>query len=160
HFFGQSSFATHALASERNAIKVGPDLPLELLGPLGCGVQTGAGAVLNTLRPRVGSSLAVFGVGSVGMSALMAAAITGCTPVLAVDVRPNRLELARTLGATHAIDARDTDPVAAIRDLTGGGADYTLDTSGQPAVLRRAVDCLAKLGVCGLIGLAERGAEV
>jgi aryl-alcohol dehydrogenase len=160
HFFGQSSFASHALASERTVIKVDPDLPLALLGPLGCGVQTGAGAVLNTLRPRVGSSLAVFGVGPVGMSAIMAAAISGCTTIIAVDVKPNRLELALAFGATHTINADDTDPVAAIRQLTDGGADYTLDTSGVPAVLRQAVDSLTRLGVCGLIGLAGPGAEV
>src|SRR5262249_14865917 len=160
HFFGQSSFASHAMASERTVIKVDPDLPLALLGPLGCGVQTGAGAILNTLRPPVGSSLAVFGVGPVGMSAIMAAAIAGCTTIIAVDVKPNRLQLALTFGATHTINADDTDPVGAIRQLTDGGADYTLDTSGVPAVLRQAVDSLTRLGICGLIGLAGPGAEV
>ena len=104
HFFGQSSLATHVLGSERNVVKVRKDVPLELLGPLGCGIQTGAGAVLNSLRPAAGSSIVVFGTGSVGMSAVMAARIAGCTTIIAVDIRSNRLDVARELGATHTIN--------------------------------------------------------
>jgi aryl-alcohol dehydrogenase len=158
-FFGQSSFATHALASERNVVRVRPDAPLELLGPLGCGVQTGAGSVMNALRPEAGSSIAIFGAGAVGLSAVMAARAVGCTPIIAVDPKPERLALARELGATHTINPAEADPVAEIRRLTDGGALYALEMAGIPQVLRQAVDCLVPTGVCGLVGAAPVGVE-
>jgi aryl-alcohol dehydrogenase len=162
HFFGQSSFATHALASERNTVKVPLDAPLELLGPLGCGVQTGAGAVLNALRPTPGSRIAIFGAGSVGLSAIMAAAATGCAAVIAVDLKPARLELAGELGATHVLNGAEVDVVDAIRSITAGGADYALETAGagSPALIRQAVECLASPGVCGLVGGAPPEMEL
>jgi aryl-alcohol dehydrogenase len=160
-FFGQSAFATHALATERNTVKVAPEAPLELLGPLGCGVQTGAGAVLNALRPPAGSSIAVFGAGSVGLSAVMAAIVAGCTTIVAVDLNEQRLKLARELGATHVIDGADDEAVDRLRRLTGGtGLDYTLDTTGVPQVLRRAVSALNQGGTCGLVGTSAPGTEV
>jgi aryl-alcohol dehydrogenase len=159
HFFGQSSFATYALASQRNVVKVPKDVPLEVLGPLGCGIQTGAGAVMNSLNPRAGTSIAVFGVGSVGMSAIMAAHLVGCATIVAVDVKPNRLALARELGATHTVNPDEDNPVEAIRRITGGGANYTLEATAIPAVFRQAVDALGLPGVCGLIGAAALGTE-
>jgi aryl-alcohol dehydrogenase len=160
-FFGQSSFATYALASERNVVKVRPEAPLEILGPLGCGIQTGAGAVLNSLQARAGTSIAIFGVGSVGLSAVMAAVVAGCTTIIALDVQPQRLALARELGASHTLNSSEvTDPVQAIRNISRGGVDYSLDTSAQSAVLRQAVDSLKILGVCGLIGGNAPGVEV
>ncbi|MEQ4723660.1 NAD(P)-dependent alcohol dehydrogenase [Nonomuraea sp. B19D2] len=160
-FFGQSAFATYALATERNVVKVDRDAPLELLGPLGCGIQTGAGGVLNSLKPPAGSSIAVFGAGSVGISAVMAAVVAGCTTVVAIDLNDQRLELAKELGATHVINAADGDTVASLRDLTGGlGVDYTVETTAVPAVLRQAVDALNQGGTCGLIGAAALGTEV
>lgn len=159
-YFSQSSFATHALASERNVVKVRTDVPLELLGPLGCGIQTGAGGVMNCLRPRAGSSIAVFGAGSVGLSAVMAAGLVGCTTVIAVDLVPDRLGLARELGATHAVNPAGGDPVAEILEITAGGADYSIEATGLPQVLRQALDCLACPGTCGLIGGAPTGTEV
>lgn len=160
HFFGQSSFATHALATERNVVKVGDDASLEILGPLGCGIQTGAGGVLNTLRPEAGSSIAVFGTGAVGLSAVMAAGIAGCTTIIGIDVKPGRLELARDLGATHTINGAETNAVEEIKELTGGGADYSIETTAVPAVFRQAVEALGLLGVCGLIGAAPLGTDV
>lgn len=154
-FFGQSSFASHAIATGRNAIKVAPDLPLDVLGPLGCGIQTGAGAVLNSLRVPAGASLAVFGSGAVGISAVMAARVAGATTVIAVDVKPSRLDLAIELGATHAVNATASDPVERVRALTRGGADFTIETTGVQDVLRQAVVALAPLGVCGMIAGAE-----
>lgn len=159
HFFGQSSFGSYALAAERSVVKVGADAPLERLGPLGCGVQTGAGGVLNALRPEAGSSIAVFGAGAVGISAIMAAVVAGCTTIIGVDIKPNRLELARELGATHTVDASGADAVEEIRRITGGGARYTLETTAVPSVFRQAVDALGPLGVCGLIGAAPLGTE-
>jgi len=135
-------------------------MPLELAAPLGCGIQTGAGAVLNTLQVPTGASLAVFGAGAVGLAAVMAGAIAGAGTIVAVDLRPARLELARELGATHVVDASLEDPVEAVRAATGGGADFSLEATGSPAVLRQAVDCLAPLGACGVIGAPAFGTEV
>jgi len=161
HFFGQSSFASRALANVRNVVRVPAAAPLELLGPLGCGVQTGAGTVLNALKPPVGSSIAVFGVGAVGLSAVMAARIAGCSRILAVDLVPARLELARSLGATHTFDGRASDLAAAIASATGGaGVDFAIDTTANPRVLRSAVDALAVRGVCAAVGAASFGTDV
>ena len=159
-FFSQSSFASHALAAERNVVKVDNDVPLELLGPLGCGVQTGAGGIINSLRARAGSSVAIFGAGSVGLSAIMAAVAVGCTTVIAVDINGERLEMAQKLGATHVVDSGQADPVEAIQRVTGGGVQYSLECTGLPKVFRQSVDALAMTGVCGLIGVAPFGAEV
>jgi aryl-alcohol dehydrogenase len=158
-FFSQSSFATHALANERNVVKVPKDLPLRILGPLGCGVMTGAGSVLAALRPPAGSSLAVFGTGAVGLSAIMAARATGCSTIVGVDINERRLDLARDLGATHAIDARQGNAAEIIRGITHGGADYSIDATGVPAVTRQAVECLRVPGTCGLVGGAPFGTE-
>lgn len=159
-FFCQSSFAEYALASERNVIKVRDDVPLEILAPLGCGVMTGAGAVMNSLHPSPGTSIAVFGVGNVGMSAVLAAGVCGCTTIIGVDVHEDRLEMAREFGATHTVNASESDPVEAIREITGGGAEYSLECVGNPKVLRQAVDVLPRLGVCGLTGVVPPGTEV
>jgi len=153
NFFGQSSFANFVLADERNVVKTPEDVPIEILGPLGCGVQTGAGAVMNTLRPRPGSSIAVFGVGPVGMSAVLAAVVCGCTTIIAVDIKEERLKKAKELGATHTVNASETEPVEAIKQITNGGPDFSLECVGNPSVLRQAVDCLPLLGVCGLLGV-------
>jgi aryl-alcohol dehydrogenase len=159
-FFGQSSFANFALANEGNVVKVRKDVPIEILGPLGCGVLTGAGAVMNTLQPRAGSSIAVFGVGTVGMSAILGAVVCGCTTIIAVDILSDRLEKAKEFGATHTINSSEVDPVEAIQEITGGGAEFTLECVGNPAVLRQAVDALPRLGVCGLLGVVPPGTEV
>ncbi|WP_140720675.1 MULTISPECIES: NAD(P)-dependent alcohol dehydrogenase [Gammaproteobacteria] len=159
HFFGQSSFATHAIANERNVVKVRTDVPLELLGPLGCGIQTGSGAVLNALKVHAGTSFAAFGTGAVGLAALMAARVAGATTIIAVDVNPARLALALELGATHAINSREQDPVAEIRTITSGGADFTLECSGRAEVLRQAIDSLGMLGTCGIVGATREGTE-
>ena len=159
-FLGQSSFASHVLAGERNLVKIATDLPLDVLAPLGCGIQTGAGAVLNTLRPRAGASFAVFGAGAVGLSALMAAKLAGCTTLIAVDKIASRLELARELGATHVVNAGDADAVDAIRALTGGGVDYVVEAVGAPAVMAQAIAALGIGGTVALVGVAGGNASV
>lgn len=163
-FFSQSSFADFALANERNVVKVREDVPIELLGPMGCGIRTGAGAVMISLRPPAGASIAVFGVGPVGMSAILGAIVCGCTTIIAVDINPDRLEMAKQFGATHTINSSKVDPVAAIMEITGEGADYTLECVGNPKVLRQAVDSLPRggprCGVCGLLGVVAPGTEV
>jgi len=159
-FFGQSSFANFALAEERNVVKVPEDIPLEILGPMGCGIQTGAGAVMNALQAGPGTSIAVFGVGPVGMSAVLGAVVCGCTTIIAVDMSPERLKMAEELGATHTVNAREVNPVEAILDLTGGGPNFSLECVGNPSVFRQAVDVLPLLGVCGLVGVVAPGTEV
>ena len=161
-FFGQSSFAQYAIAKASSAVKVPENttVPLEHLGPLGCGIQTGAGAVMNTLQPAAGSSLIVFGCGSVGISAIMAAKIVGCGTIIAVDPLPGRREFAEQMGATHSIDPTWEDPVARCHEITKYGADYSLECTAIPAVLRQSVDALVVNGTCGLIGAAPLGTEV
>jgi aryl-alcohol dehydrogenase len=154
-FFGQSSFATHAICQARTVVKAPADLPLETLAPLGCGVQTGAGAVLNSLNVRPGQSLAVFGVGAVGLSAVMAGKVAGADPIIAVDVNPARLALARELGAAEAIDPADVDPVAAILDITGAGADAVLNTTDLPDVYLQGVAALAAKGTFGFVTMPK-----
>ncbi|HTV91220.1 MAG TPA: NAD(P)-dependent alcohol dehydrogenase [Verrucomicrobiae bacterium] len=160
NFFGQSSFADFALCNERNVVKVSKDVPLELLGPLACGVQTGAGAVLNALRIARGRSFAVFGAGSVGLSAVMAAAVAGASPVIAVDPVESRLALARELGATHTVNPLNGNPSEEIVRLTGAGADFALEATGISTVIRQAVESLAPRGVCGILGAAPAGSEM
>jgi aryl-alcohol dehydrogenase len=160
HFFQQSSFATYALARANNAVKVDPAVPIELLGPLGCGIQTGAGAVMNALRPEAGSSIAIFGSGSVGLSAVMAAHLVGCATIIAVDLNSSRLDVARELGATHVVSTQAGNPVEAIQEISGGGVLYSLECTGLPQVLRQAVDALTLTGICGVIGVSPLGTEV
>jgi aryl-alcohol dehydrogenase len=159
-FFQQSSFATLSLATARNVIKVPREAPLDVLAAFPCGVNTGAGAVMNVLKPRAGDSFAVFGAGTVGLAGLMAAKLAGCDPIIAVDVFENRLELARALGATHAVDARRTDVAAEVRRIAGGsGVKFSLEAAGVPPALRAAVDALAPRGVCCLVGSARDGVD-
>lgn len=138
-------------------VKVSKDVPLELLGPLGYGIQTGAGAVLNSLNAPAGSSLAVFGSGAVGMAAVLGAKVAGCTTIIAVDINQQRLDFIKELGATHVINSKNEDPVERIREITGGGANFSLDTSGIPAVIQSAIQSLVTNGTCGLIGASASG---
>jgi aryl-alcohol dehydrogenase len=154
-WFGQSSFATHCLATARNTVVVDPSLPLEKLGPLGCGVQTGAGAVLLALDVQPGASLVVFGAGAVGLSAVMAGKVAGATTVIAVDLHRHRLDLALELGATHVLEGTDPDLVARIHEITGGGANHAVDATGVPGVILSALASLRMTGTCGLIGVQQ-----
>ena len=154
-FFGQSSFATHCIANQRNVVKVSAEAPLEILGPLGCGVMTGAGTVWNALRVGPGDSFAVHGAGAVGLSAVMAARVAGAATIIAVDVVPSRLALARELGATHVIDAGREDSVAAIRSITKGGSHFALDTTGRPNVMQSALFALRQRGIAALVAATE-----
>jgi aryl-alcohol dehydrogenase len=160
HFFGQSSFATYANVVEESVVKVDPTVPLEHLGPLGCGLNTGAGTVLNELQPPIGSSLAVFGVGAVGDAAIMAARVAECRIVVAIDIHDSRLDLARELGATHTINSATEDVAARLQEISGGtGIDYVVDTTGRPELLRQAADAIAIRGTVALVGAAKPGTE-
>ncbi len=160
-FFQQSSFGNFTIANERFAVKVANDAPLEMLGTLACAGQTGAGAVLNVMKPAAGDSFAIFGVGAVGLSALMAAKIAGCEPIIAVDVHEHRLKLARELGATHTINhGHRSDVVVEIKKITGLGLRYSLETSALSAVFREAVEALIPAGTCVLLGSSPAETEV
>ena len=159
HFFGQSSFAEFTNVPARGAVKVPNDVPLDILGPLGCGIMTGSGAVLNVLKPTPGSSVAIFGTGAVGMAGMMAAKAAGATTIIMVDIVPSRLELAKELGATHVVNSKETDPAAAIKEITGGGAQFALDTTGVPMVFTQMSNSLATRGHGALVGAAKLGTE-
>lgn len=140
-FFGQSSFATHSVINQKSAVKVDKDVDLALVAPMGCGIQTGAGAVMNTLKPAMDSSVAVFGCGAVGMSAIMGAKVSRCKTIIAVGGNAKSLELAKELGATHTINRKEVEDIpAAIAEITGnGGADYAIDTSGYGPLIQTAI---------------------
>ena len=151
-YFGQSSFASHALAYESNVVVIDPRVDLQIAAPLGCGVQTGVGTVLNVLRPGEDASLVVFGAGAVGLSAVMAAVAIGVDTV-AVDPVPGRRALARDLGAGAALDPADDDVPGAVRELTGGGATHAIDTTAKGPVINQAVEALAPRGTLALLGI-------
>lgn len=139
-FFGQSSFATHAVINRKSAVQVDKDVDLSLIAPLGCGVQTGAGSVLNTLKPRISSSIAVFGCGAVGMSAIMGAKVARCKTIIAVGGNAESLKLAKELGATHTINRKEADDIpAAIREIVRSGVEYAIDTSGYGPLIEIAI---------------------
>jgi aryl-alcohol dehydrogenase len=149
-FFAQSSFATYVNAPESTAVKVPSDVPLQLLGPLGCGIITGAGAMLEALRIVPGQSVVIFGVGSVGLAAVMAAAIAGASSIVAVDVSPARLQLATTLGATDVVPSNEAT-AAALRDIQPYGFTYSFNTTHAPTVYTLATACLANEGTAGFV---------
>jgi aryl-alcohol dehydrogenase len=152
-WFGQSSFATYAVTTARNTVVVPQDAPLELLGPLGCSFLTGAASVTNVLGCQPGDSLAVLGVGGVGMAALLAAVNIGASRIVAVDRLAPRLELAAELGATHTIDASGDEDLAMALLGTGGPVSQVFDTTGHPVAIRAAVDAMGARGVCAIVGV-------
>jgi aryl-alcohol dehydrogenase len=160
-FFGQSAFASHCIAGERNIVRVPDDADLPTLAPLGCGIQTGAGTVMNALRPGGGATLAVFGCGTVGLSAVLGAALSGCARILAVDPNPARRDLAKEFGATDVLDPRGLNDVAeAVRALLGGGgAAFSVECTGIPAVATDAVHSLAPRGTAALVGAMPFGSD-
>jgi aryl-alcohol dehydrogenase len=152
NYFGQSSFATHALANRRNVIKVDKKAPLACLGPLGCGFQTGAGSVLRSMACEPGSNIVIIGGGSVGMSAVIAAKIAGCRNIILVEPMDVRRKLGLEMGATHAIDPHVGSAAEQIRSILPDGAQYILDNTGIPAVIEEAITYLAAHGFLGLLG--------
>jgi aryl-alcohol dehydrogenase len=154
-FFGQSSFADHAITGVRNLVRVPDDVPLSLAAPFGCGIQTGAGAVLTALRVGDGDSLLVTGTGAVGLSAIMAARTVGAATIIAVDPVKRRRALALDLGATHALDPADVADGALAR--MAGPLDFAIDTSGRPEMIRAAVAAVHSDGVVALIATGPPG---
>lgn len=159
-FFGQSSFAEHAIVPERNAVLVPSSLPLAVLGPLGCAVQTGAGAILNSLGVKKGDRVTIFGGGAVGLSAVMAAKIAGAQGIVLFEPIPERRALALELGATHVFDPAARTSAAKTVQEAVGGATHALDTTGIPQVIAGAADTLLAKGVLGLLGLSAPDATL
>jgi len=152
HVFGQSSFATRAICSPRNLVKVDDSVPLELVGPFGCGLQTGAGAVLNSLKVQKGASVMVLGAGVVGLAAVMAAAnIAEANRVIAVDLHAARLEVASSVGATHVVSSASGDLAKQIREICPAGVDYIFDTTGHLPLVEECIELLAIQGTLGMI---------
>ena len=152
HHLGVSGFAGHVVVSARSAVKIPSSLPLDIAALFGCAVMTGVGAVVNTARVQPGASVAVFGLGGVGLASVLGAVASGAFPIVAVDVLPEKLELARELGATHAVRAGD-GAVAAVRGATGGGAEYVFESVGHEAVLAQAYAATRRGGTTIATGL-------
>lgn len=160
HFFGQSSFATYSIALATSLVKVDADLPLEILGPLACGLSTGAGAIMNTAKPQAGDAVVVFGVGAVGLAAIMAARNSPTAAIVAVDLHESRLELARRFGATHTVVGGRPETTDEVREACGGHIDFALECTGAMPVVAQAIDCIGMLGTAILVGGAPAGAEI
>lgn len=158
-FFQQSSWATHTLALERQLARVPDGIDLDLCGPYGCSISTGAGAILNELRPIPGSSIAIFGVGNVGLAAVMAARLTGATRIIAVDTMPERLAVARELGATHSFE-HGKDTAAELKELTGDQLDYSVEATDGSNLVDEAITALGARGTCAMVGGAKMSATV
>jgi aryl-alcohol dehydrogenase len=156
-FFGQSSLATHALALERSVVKLDDtDLPLELLGPLGCGLQTGAGGVMRSMACPAGSSIAIFGGGPVGLAAVMGAVVQGCSKIILVEPIAARRDKAVELGATHVVDPSGDDVGQTIRAIVADGVEFAFETSGREPVVQTALAALTSHGLLGLVGVPPR----
>ncbi|MDR5683217.1 MAG: zinc-dependent alcohol dehydrogenase family protein [Armatimonadota bacterium] len=154
HHLGVSAFSRFTVAAQESLVRIDADVPLDRAALFGCAVVTGVGAVVNTARVQPGTAVAVFGLGGVGLSAVMGARVAGAYPIVAVDVVRGKLDLARRVGATHVVEARE-DPVTAVRDLTGGGADYAFESVGSEQVLRQAYEATRRGGTTVAIGLPD-----
>jgi len=157
HYGHVATYASRTVVHESSAIRIDPAMPLDRAALVGCSVMTGVGAVLNTARVPAGASMAVFGTGGVGLNVVQGGAMVAAHPIIAVDVKPARLEHALALGATHAVDASKEDPAAAIRRITGRGADFTFVAVGNAPAVGQAADALAPGGTCVVIGVPPTG---
>ncbi|MFI2207876.1 NAD(P)-dependent alcohol dehydrogenase [Streptomyces sp. NPDC020192] len=160
NFFGQSSFASHAVAHVRSVVKIPAEVPLALAAPLGCGIQTGAGAVLTSLRVAEGSSVLVLGGGSVGLSAVMGAVLAGAETIIVVEPLESRRLVAKDLGATHVLDPEAGKLTEQIRGIVPQGVRYAVDTTAKPAVLAEVVPAMTKRGSIALLGIPSEPTAV
>jgi aryl-alcohol dehydrogenase len=159
-YLGQSSWATHAIVREPNVVRISDDLPWEVAAPLACGVQTGAGAVINLVKPDGSTSVVIFGAGAVGLGAVMAAHHGGAQAVIVADPQAHRLEIARELGATHTFDPTSVDPIAFVEEATGGGANFAIEASGALKAGPVAAQCLERSGTLILLGVPPYGTKI
>ncbi len=160
HYGHVASYASYSVMPASCAVPIRKDMPLEVAALIGCSVMTGVGAVINTAAVPPGASMAVFGSGGIGLNVVQGGVLVDAHPIIAVDVNPAKLDYARSMGASHGIDASKEDPVEAIKDLTGRGADYTFVAVGEASVINQAWNCLAPGGTCVLIGLPPTGSTV
>jgi S-(hydroxymethyl)glutathione dehydrogenase/alcohol dehydrogenase len=159
-FANLSAYAERMLVNENALVKIADDVPLDVAALIGCGVLTGVGAALRTARVEPGSTVAVFGVGGVGLAAIQGSLIAGARQVIAVDISEAKLGTAKALGATHLVDASQGNPVARIMELTNGGVDYSFEAIGLKQTTEQAFDCLATGGTATLIGMVPLGQKV
>ncbi len=153
---GQSSFATHTVVDENNVIKIDKSVDLTIAGPLGCGFLTGSGTVFNGFKPKVNSTMTVFGTGTVGLAGIMAAKIAGCSTIISIDIHDHRLETAKKLGATHTINSKNVDALEEVRKITNGlGTNYVMDTTGISSVMKTAFDATAQGGVYAPVAVSS-----
>lgn len=157
HYGYVASFGPMSVVPESCVVPISHEMPLEKAALIGCSVMTGAGAVLNTARVPAGASLAVFGAGGIGLNAIQGGELVGAWPIIAVDTVDSKLEFARGFGASHVVNAQRDDPVAAIRQRTGRGADYTVVAVGHAGAMRQAYDATAPGGTCVVIGIPPSG---
>jgi Zn-dependent alcohol dehydrogenase len=153
HLLGVSGFAEYTVVSARSAVRIDPDLPAEIAALFGCAVMTGVGAVVNTAKVSAGESVAIFGLGGVGLAALMGARASGAHPLIAVDVAVHKFPLARELGATHCINAADADAIDQLRELTHGGVQFAIESVGSERVLAQAYAATRRGGTTVAVGL-------
>lgn len=156
-FANASVFTEKTVVREQGAIPIDPRVPFDRAALIGCGIMTGFGAVVNRAKVETGSTMAVFGVGGIGLNCIQGGLLSGASKIIAVDVMPLKLEWAQRFGATHVIDSSKQDPVAAIRDLTGGGADYTFECVGNVAVIKQAMEALGPGGALTIVGVPKVG---
>jgi S-(hydroxymethyl)glutathione dehydrogenase/alcohol dehydrogenase len=154
HFFCQSSFAEYAVVHERTAIKVPQDAPLDVVCLLGCGTTTGIGSVLNRAKLKSGESIVIYGCGGVGLSAVLGARLAGAGKIIAVDMLDRKLEKAKELGADFVINATQEDPPQRVMEITGGGADYSVECIGNVDVMAQAFASIHNAGTCVVAGMA------
>ncbi len=159
HHLGVSAFSEHIVVSERSAVKVDPRLPWDIAALFGCAVLTGVGAAVKSADIRPGDSVAVFGLGGVGLAALIGAVLAGAGRIVGIDTIPAKLELARSLGATETLEA-GPDVVERIREITTGGADKTIETVGNAAVLGQAYAATGRGGTTVTVGLPDPKQEL
>jgi Zn-dependent alcohol dehydrogenase len=158
-FANVSAFAERTVVKEQSAIPVDTRVPFDRAALIGCGIMTGVGAVINRAKVETGSSMAVFGLGGIGLSCVQGGVLAGAAKIIAVDVLPAKLELAKRFGATHTIDGSREDPVTAIRDLTRGGADYSFEAVGNLSVIKQALEALGPGGALTIVGVPKLGSS-
>jgi len=158
-FASMSSFAEYMVVPEGGLVKIRKDVPLTSAALVGCGVMTGVGAAINTAKVQPGTSCAVIGTGGVGLNVIQGCALAGAERIIAIDIHPNKLEMAREFGATHFVDASKENPVAKVHELTGGGADYAFEVIGLPEAITQAFDMVRRGGEAIIVGMAPAGSQ-
>jgi S-(hydroxymethyl)glutathione dehydrogenase/alcohol dehydrogenase len=159
-FLSMSSFAEYMTVPESGVVNIRKDVPLEVAALVGCGVMTGVGAAINTAKVQPGASCAIIGAGGVGLNVIQGCVLAGAEKIIAIDINPNKLEMAREFGATHFINATNEDPIAKARELTGGGPDFAFEAIGLPAAIKQAFDMVRSGGEAVVVGMAPLGSEV